>query len=233
MSMRPKPRRLRAVTAFTLGLAVVAAASAVSGALATQPSAATGVGVSQPFSSGPIVPGRSVSGGFSVQSQADAFVPWVRVIELDEGCLSSTACSSVSPPLSRVLQVSITAPDGMRTTSTLARLATGMRLPGGTVSALSRPVRYQASMRLPRGTGNQYQRRRCSFAVEYGPAAEVLGEAIHRGGTHEGNGPPAVSGGLPFTGAATFDELVAGGLLIGSGLLVLFAVRRRHSPDDF
>jgi hypothetical protein len=181
------------------------------------------------FSTESLVPGQTVAGHFVVPPRNQAFAPLLRVRDLSDRCVVNTACTSSSLPLSGVLHVVVTAPDGSTLHTTVAALVKAERLPGGNIAPGTPARRYDATLTLPADLANSYQARTVSFDLQYGSATQVLGESFGRGGVFSGSD---AAGGLPFAVARFLIELAAVLSLLAVGLMVLLAARRRRHAEE-
>jgi hypothetical protein len=177
-----------------------------------------------------LMPGQTIVGHFEVPAQNQTFSPWLRVRDLRDGCLGSGPCDS-SRPLSGLLQVVVTAPDGSTRETSIADLVKPELLPGGDIVPSSGARRYQATLALPASAGNSAEARNVSFDLQYGSQAHVLGETFHRGGGTRHPGVTNQGGALPFTGADIVVEVAAALSLLAIGIMLLLAGRRRLHPD--
>jgi hypothetical protein len=187
-----------------------------------------------------LAPGDAVHGYFSVPAADQAYTPYLKALNLHDGCRIGLTCSSGGPKLSSTLQLAIEAPDGQTTRVSPAEITTATALPGGKLSAGSAPRRYAIAMTLPQTVTNGSESRTTSFDFQWGlmdaagkPVTTVLGETVGRPpGSTSVLGQTISRGVLPFTGSDILVELIAACSLLACGGVLLAAARRRRGSRD-
>ena len=205
------------------------------GLLAAADGAAARTTVHPIFPSIQLMPGQHVAGQFVVSPGSESFVPWLRVDNVNQGCVTHAECPSLPSPLSSELRVLVSAPDGSTLQTTITDLVAGKALPGGQLRPGDSARHYRAVLSMPVDLDDAYQDRTISFGTQFGPRIAVLAHHGRRGQSSSGDGNKSGDVGvsnqgssLPFTGADVVMELAAALSAIAIGALLVGAVRRPH-----
>jgi hypothetical protein len=176
------------------------------------------------FPNSPLVPGMTLTGRIYVPSSVDLLTPYLRFLDVREGCVKRGSCPTSGHLLSSVLFFSINGPNQTFWRGTVKSLREGIVLPGQPLARHAPPRAYDISVTLPREVTNSVEGRTLSFSLQYGGEnaagrleTQVLGEAFGSNSSATGAG----GGSLPFTGADLASQFAAGAglLLAGFGLV--------------